>query len=243
MVSKLGEKMAKRRVTKKKVGKTWFKIVAPKVLNENEIGETLAADGKSLIGKVINMYLSDITGDVTKHYIKVKLKIKEVDGDKALTEIYGYEIAKPYLQRMIRRRMSKVDAVVDMFLKDGKGVRIKGVLTTAHRTNVSKKTALLHAFEDEIKKRFGEFDLGGLVVALSTSKPQKEMAKKLSKIYPIRYLEIRKIEMLNKKQILALEKAMKEKEKIVKEVDKELIKEGPALEEELEPPKETKEST
>ena len=194
--------MARKRTVRRKLarGKTWYKIHAPKVFEEKEIGETVGKDADSIIGRCIDLHYSELSGDITKHYIKIKLRINKVVGEHAYTEVIGYELSRPHLQRIIRRRISKIDAIKDIRLKDGKKVRIKGIAITQHKTNVSTETALRKAFIEEIEKILSPFDIESLVVALSTNQPQKEMQKKLNKIYPIRYIDVRKIQLLKEKK-------------------------------------------
>jgi small subunit ribosomal protein S3Ae len=189
--------MEKEQPTKRKKiakGKTWFTLHAPKVFNENAIGETLGKDAQSLVGRTIDMPLSEVIGDVTKHHIKLKLRIINVTGEHANTEIVSYELSKPYTQRMIRRKISKLDVVCDVKLKDDKYVRIKIVGITLAKANSSKTTSLRREIAREVSKEFQNFDLDSLVVMLSTGRMQREIQKKLSKIYPLRFLEIRKVE-------------------------------------------------
>ncbi|HDQ59958.1 MAG TPA: hypothetical protein ENN30_02075 [Candidatus Woesearchaeota archaeon] len=212
--------MAKtRKVVRKKVGKSWYRLIAPKVFNRNQIGETIASDEKKLVGRIVNTHFSEASGDVTKHYIKLKLQIRKIENGDAETEIVGYEVSKPFLQRMIRRRSTRVDNYVDLILKDGSAVRIKGLASTAFKANVSKRSGLVHAFKKELEAKLGEYDLPGLVIALSTTKPQKEISRSLNKIYPVKFVEIRKIEVLKEKKKGGAKKAeLKPKETVTVEV-------------------------
>ena len=190
----------KRRVVKRRVGKKWFTIVAPKEFNNNVVGETMAIDKENLLGRVISAHLSDVSGDVTKRHIKLRLKISSVDGEKAKTKIVGYEVSKPFLQRMIRRRSTRVDNHIDAVLKDGTPVRIKGIASTVFKTNVSQRSALVHALKEQMEDKLTNFDLPGLIMALSTTKPQKEISKAMKKVYPTKFVDVRKIEILSGKK-------------------------------------------
>jgi small subunit ribosomal protein S3Ae len=197
--------MARRPTTKKKIkGKIWFSIHAPKVFNEAVIGETVGKEEESVNGRNIKIPLSEVNGDITKRHVQLKLKIAKVTGEHAYTEIVGYELSRPYLQRMIRRRSTKIEIVKDLKLKDGKLYRIKLVAITLHKANSSQRAAVTHALAEEIEKIIPNYDIDSLVVTLSTNKLQREIQKKVNKIYPIRYVDIRKIE------------AKKEKKEIIK---------------------------
>ena len=78
--------------------KKWFKIIAPKVLNQKEIGETLALEGENLIGRKIMPSLRDTTGNIRQGHVKIALQISDVKGDHANTKLIGHEIQRDYLR-------------------------------------------------------------------------------------------------------------------------------------------------
>jgi len=187
---------------KKKIakGKTWYKIHAPKLFNEKEIGEAIGFDEASVIGRVIALPLSEVTGDITKHYIKLSFKVTDVKGQDAYTEIVEYSIAKQYLSRMLRRRASKIEIVNDITLKEDKPCRIKSVIITAYKADANQKSAIYQAARTEMEKRAVQFDLPNIVAAFSTGKIQKEIGEVVRKIFPLKIVEVRKIELLKVKK-------------------------------------------
>lgn len=188
---------AKKKIAK---GKIWYKIHAPKIFNEKEIGETVGTDEASIMGRTVNLPLSEITGDVTKHYIKLSMKIVDVKGEHAYTEITEYGLVKQYLTRMLRRHSSKIEAVNDVKLDDGKMYRIKSVTITFSKADASQKSAIYHALHKEMEKRTVNGNLPNLVLAFSTGKVQKEVSEIVRKIFPVKIIEVRKIEMLPMKK-------------------------------------------
>ena len=181
-------------------GKTWYRILSPKIFKEKEIGETLANSSDSLKGRQINITFSDLTGDLTKHYARVKLKIIDVKGDHAYTEFLEYELSKPYLTRLTRRRLSKIDVVKDVKLKDGDLARIKTLILTAHRANTRQRTAVRNIIQQTIEKKFNNMDKEVLINLLISDEMQRTVATIVKKIYPLRFLEIRKVEFKSKKK-------------------------------------------
>ncbi len=181
-------------MAKKQVKKIWLNIVAPKVFNETIVGETTTAEPEKVIGRTVWVYYPQLSGDLTKHYIKVKLLITEVKGEQAHTKIYGYEVTRPYLARFIRRRKSKVDVVKDVNTKDEK-IRIKWVVLTAHKANAAQRTAIRKKLEELIEKTIPNYALEQLIVDIANKKLQKEFEKELKKIYPIAFIDVRKIEV------------------------------------------------
>ncbi len=174
--------------------KSWIQIHAPKKWKEKVVGETLGTPD-SVKGRTLIVYYSDLSGDVTKYYIKLKLQITDVKGEHAYTSIKEYEIMRPHLARMIRRRISKVDVIKDLQTKDGKKVRMKLVAITPSKANTSQKTLLRKRIEEELEKIVPAYELEELIVEVANGKIQNELAKKVKSIYPIRYMEVRKIEV------------------------------------------------
>lgn len=193
--------MAETQVRKKMAkGKIWFKIHAPKIFNEKEIGETVSFDQSSIIGRKISLPLSEITGDITKHYIKVDLRINEVKEGHAYTEIVGYSISRQYLTKLIRRRTSKVEVINDIKFKEDKIFRVKTVVITAHPANEKQKSAIHNVVKSDMERIATQYDLPNFISALSAGKIQQEIIKNAKKIFPIKVIEVRKIETLPTKK-------------------------------------------
>jgi len=187
---------------KKKIakGKIWFKIHAPKVFEEREIGETVGTDEASIKGRVISLPLSEITGDITKHHINLGMKIFDIKGEHAYTEIVEYRLAKQYLTRMLRRHTSKIEVINDVTLEDNKKYRIKSVAITISKADRSQRSAIHRTLQKEMETRVSKAGLPNLVLAFSTGKIQKEIAEFVRKIYPVKIIEVRKIELLKEKK-------------------------------------------
>ncbi len=183
--------MAKRQVGRKKI---WISIVAPKIFKEVEVGETSAYDPNDIIGRKLWVYYPQVSGDVTKHYIKLQFKIVSVKGDKALTKISGYEITRPYLARAIRRRKSKVDLIKDIKCKDEK-IRIKIVALTSSKANAKQRTEIRKRMEEILEKEVPKYDLENLILEIINKKLQNSIESGIKKIFPIAFLEVRKIEV------------------------------------------------
>jgi small subunit ribosomal protein S3Ae len=208
---------------RKKGVKNWYNILAPKIFNQAQVGEAAAGSNEELVGRIINTHFSELTGDITKQFIKLKLKVENVQGENALTDIIEYELSKQYLQRMIRRGTSKMEEIIDLNIKD-KPVRIKIIMITASKAQSSQKSSLRNALRTEIVKTFKSSDLNNLIITLAAGKLQREILKTIKIVFPVRFLEVRKIEILNPKQV----------KKMVEPKIIEVIKEPEEIEEEPE---------
>jgi len=218
-----------QQTSRKKIakGKTWFKILAPAAFNKVEIGETVAIEPEILKNRIVIIPYSIVSGDVTKGQVKAKLRIINVEGEHANTELIGYEMSKAAPQRFIRRRASKITEVVDIKIKD-KFVRLKGVAITIKKANSSQRTAIRKTIKAEVLRNLREFTFEQLIIELASGKPQKMIQKRVKLIYPIKFVEIQKVEILPDKKIRAdIEKQKIEEVIRIKEPEEEPEEEAP----------------
>ena len=134
-------KSGKRTVDKWK-RKKWFKIFAPKDFDKKEIGETPAEKEKHVLGRTILVNLGILTGERQKRHITLTFKINDLKGQQAFTEIVKHEISGSYLNRMVRRKMSKIEAVQTVTTKDGKKIKIKTIALSQKKLNRKQETVI-----------------------------------------------------------------------------------------------------
>ncbi len=120
--------MAKKKQVGRRVegwkAKSWFKVHVPDTLGKAYIGDTIANDAESVVGRIMQATLGEILNDYAKQHIKMSLKIANVTGDAAYTEFVGHEVTRDYLRSLVKRRSSRVDCQVPLLTKDGKKVRL-----------------------------------------------------------------------------------------------------------------------
>lgn len=185
------------------VKKQWYEIVTPKAFGAAVVAETLAADPKQLIGRTINVSLMEISRDYSKFYVKLKLQVDNVEGNKAMTKFVGHNVMYERIYRMIQRHMRRVDVIYDTKTKDDKNMRIKVVFVMLKRVNSSIKSAARKVVNELIDKVAKENDMEKFVNIMITGELQKMIKKDVSKIYPVGNVEIRKSELQEIRQKLA----------------------------------------
>ena len=120
--------MAKKKQVGRRVegwkAKSWFKVYVPDNLGKAYIGDTIANDAESVVGRIMQATLGEITNDYAKQHIKMSFKIATVTGDAAYTEFVGHEVTRDYLRSLVKRRSSRVDCQVPLLTKDSKKVRL-----------------------------------------------------------------------------------------------------------------------
>jgi len=176
--------------------KEWFNIYSPVMFNKSEIGTTMGTDAQNIIGRTLDATLHEIMGDFSKIHIKLKFKINDVVGSDAHTKFIGHCLTSDYIRRLTRRKMSKMDAVIDVLTKDGYLVRVKPMAMAEHRIQSSQKRAIREKMKDIIEKFARENVMSEFVKGMVFGKLPVEIFRVCKKIYPMKRIEIRKSEIL-----------------------------------------------
>jgi small subunit ribosomal protein S3Ae len=166
------------------------------MFDEKPIGETPALDSGSVVGRVVEVSLSDLTGDRNKYYVKLMFKVKSVSGGRASTTFSGMECTRDYLYRMVRKRAEKIEMTEEFETAD----KWKLQLTTVTILNRNAESAVCkkvrHQIHGMLDEAVGKSQLDGLLSRIMSTSIQKEIKKAVSKTYPVRYTEVSKIEVV-----------------------------------------------
>ena len=171
--------------------KKWIKIVAPKILNHVEVGETLCSDNKKVIGRVFEVNIGSLTNDLKRSYMKLKLRINEIKGEQANTEVIGYDTVKAYIKKTIRKNRSKVEDSFIAECKDKVKVRIKPLIVTRYKAKRSVLTGLRKKTREFLLENCKKLSFEQLVSFVINNKLQRDLRKVLKKIFPLAVSEIR----------------------------------------------------
>lgn len=193
---KVKEKAPRDRSVKKWRGKEWFTIQGPKMFRNAFLGETPTTDPKSLVGRVIEVGVPDVTNDPTKYYMRLRFRAESVENGTVQTRFDGYSCIKEHIYRVVRKRAQKVTSIDEMETKDKWKLQITTTLVLNRNVNttVKKETRkFIRNFLNDSAKKLGMDDF---IKAVISGVLQKKMRKGGSKIYPVRFSEIEKIEVL-----------------------------------------------
>lgn len=187
---------AGRKVKDKWKAKEWYKIHAPRMFNETEIGETPSADPEYVIGRTVEVTVQDLTGDFSKMHIKLKFKVTSIDGHDAKTAFVGHDLTSDYVRRLTRRRKTKTDHVVDIVTKDGFTYRLKTMSIADRRIQSSQEDAMRRVIGETLVAMGQERTLSEIVKDIVSGDLAKDLARACRIIIPIKRIEIRKSEVL-----------------------------------------------
>jgi len=191
----------KKRVAKVKdkwTMKKWFTLIAPEYFGMAELGETPADDAEKVIGRTVETTLAELTNDFSNQntYKKLIFKVHRVAGDNAYTKFWRFELMREYLNSLTRRRTSKIEDIVDITTADGYKLRVKSVVYTVKRCKSSQKRAIRAIMRQIVVERGTSLNFVQFLQECILGKVPAEIYKNAKKIYPLRRVEVRKIELL-----------------------------------------------
>lgn len=185
------------RVKDKWTLKKWFNLIAPEYFGMAEVGMTPADDENKLLNRSVEITLAELTNDYSNQnpYKKLIFRVNKVAGENAYTKFYKFELTRDYMNSLTRRRTSKIEDVIDITTSDGYMLRVKPVTFTIKRCRTSQKRAIRAIMRDIViqsaDKNFVQF-----LQECVLGKIPSEIYKNAKKIYPLRRVEIKKIELL-----------------------------------------------
>lgn len=192
-----GEKRGepKERAAKKWKGKEWFVVTAPEMFGEAEIGEIPATDPQSLIGRNLEVSLADLGGNPNSYYIKLMFKITGLEGDRAVARFNGLNVMAERIYRIVRKRTSRVEVISDVETKDGWQLHVKilVILNRVSDTQIQRKIRLMAM--DFLKDFASKSPIKDFVQTACDELIQKNIKKFGSKVYPIRFCEVARIQV------------------------------------------------
>ena len=189
---KTGRKIAE----KKWKGKDWFSISTPDWLGGNNIATTPATDVKSVVGRVMEISVPELTGDQSKYYMRISLKTGAPVEKNVPTRFHSYYCINEYVMRMGRKGLGKVVVFVDAVTKDNWKIQVSVTAMLNRRSNANIKAKVNELINEFITSKASDMNHNDFVRAVIAGVFQMKIKKAASKIYPVRFTEITKIETI-----------------------------------------------
>ncbi len=181
----------------RKVKLTWYPIRAPEYLGNGIVGETPVTKFGSPVNRVMKIPLNLITGNIRHIFIDIYLRIIDVKDGEAKTVYWGHELTRDRIERIVRKRTSRVDVITDVKTKDGVLLRIKPIIITDGRADYSVQKEIRKRAEALLKENVPKMKLKEFLKDVFEETLQKVINAKVKEIHPIRHVEIRKVEVLS----------------------------------------------
>ncbi len=197
---------ARSRSTAKKVkdkwkSKGWYQILAPTLFDKIPVAEALADKPASLVGRITELSLQDITNDFRKSHIKLFFKVYKVEESVAHTQLEGHTLTSDYVRRMIRRRKSRIDGVFDITTRDNAFLRVKPFATTEKRIQSSQKKMIREVMKKTIADEGKAKTLNEFIRDALDGKIGSEIYKNCKHLYPVKRIEIAKTDIMRQPTI------------------------------------------
>ncbi|MDO8647460.1 MAG: hypothetical protein Q7R70_03520 [Candidatus Diapherotrites archaeon] len=177
--------------------KKWFKIFAPPLFDKREIGETPAEKPENVMGRTVKANVRALTGQIKKAHVDLIFKIMDVQGLNASTEISGMIVKPETLRRVVRRRNSKIDVVLDSRTKDNKKARIKATVVCLKKIERIKETAIRKKLLEELSKMAVSKNFEDLISDAIFGNSLNSLFASVKTIAGIKRIEIMAVRQLN----------------------------------------------
>lgn len=187
--------MAKAKKLKGGMKKDWYKLIAPKIFNNRELGETPVVYPDQAKERSLEVALNELNPTAPKFYFKIFFKADSVEDKKINLKFTGHECSRDFIFRMVRKGLKRVDTRATTKTKDGKVIIMKSIATTIRRVPTSVKGSVRAKISEEMEKYASNNNLDDIIQSMITGEMQKDIKKKVSKVYPLRELEMRKSEV------------------------------------------------
>ena len=193
-----------KRKARRKAAKTWYQVYAVDVFPNQWIGETPASDPEKLIDRNVEVVVRDITGDFMHERYKLWFRIFKVDGNKAYARFVKEMLSRDYMRSIVQRRTSRIDVQTEGIAKDGNYVRIFTLIITSVRIRSSQKHEIRMKVHEYVKELIPKLTVEELVRSFIFGEPvpvETEIRKLATKIAPVKYVELRKMVILQPSEI------------------------------------------
>jgi small subunit ribosomal protein S3Ae len=175
--------------------KSWYSILSPKMFDEKKIGDIVGMDDKSVMHRIINTNLSELSGEMQHGYTRVNFRIYDIKGKTAYTNFIGHELIRSYVKTLARRNMSLVDNVVKVNTKDNVTVAVKTAIITSNRISRTMKSILRKEAEKIIRAHAKTRDFDEFIQEILYKKLSTEIYKRSKEYVPIKRVEVIKTEV------------------------------------------------
>ena len=182
--------------------KVWYLIVAPPYFGNVELGSVPAQEEESLIGRVAEATLYDITGDFSHQNLKMYFQVNAIEGKTARTVFKGHEYSRDYLRSLVRRRTTKVDGLFNLITKDGCKLRVAVSALTLSRIKTSQEKIIRKIMDQIVKEKAAALTLDQFVQEMVLGKIASDIYNESKQIAPLRHVGIRKSKLISQPPVL-----------------------------------------
>ncbi|MBT4804853.1 hypothetical protein HON71_01645 [Candidatus Woesearchaeota archaeon] len=190
---------AKKKVSKIKIKKkVWYKVIAPKIFGNKEVGESYLQSPDTAVGRKLKVNLKDLTGNIKDQNVQIGLQITNVEGNLLKTSLVSYQLTSQYVKRCIRKNCVRLDDYFLLKTKGGKTIVIKSLMVTINKAQRSVRSKLRKELGELLDAEVKKYDLATFVSLLVNRRIQMEFKRKLKKILPLKEISVRVLKLQEK---------------------------------------------
>ncbi len=171
--------------------KKWVQIIAPKVFNQEPIGETFISEFQEAVGKEVSVSLMALTGDPQKQNVILSFKMIGSNNNVITTQALGFRLTPAAIRKTMRKGKEKIEDSFNGTTQDNVKVLIKPLLVTKGHATGSVTTNLRKTMKVNVIKMLSSTTFETILLDLMTQKFQRALSDMLRKIYPLSVCEIK----------------------------------------------------
>ncbi|MBN3036827.1 MAG: 30S ribosomal protein S3ae [Candidatus Diapherotrites archaeon] len=212
--------------------KKWFTIHAPKSFDEKVIGETIANEPSSVVGRTVKATMRDVTGNIQQQAIEVNFRVDDVKGTRASTVVTGHKVQRGFVGRQIKRMRTLIPVIFPVRTKDGVVVQTTLVGYARKGTRVKQQKAIRAGLKAYMEKHAAETNFNKFIQEIIFGKLAAEAFKEVKNIYPTLRVQVIKTRVVEDAGQRAEESMEKEEQSLKEELLKETSEKQPETVEE-----------
>jgi small subunit ribosomal protein S3Ae len=187
---------ATKKIRDKWRAKDWYSIYTPSYFGELNVANVPASDLGSLLGRVIENTLYDVTGDFSHQSTKLHFLVVNVKSDRADTIMKGHEYSADYLRSLVRRGSSRIDGVFNATSKDGYTTRVSVVAFARGRVKASQEHMIRDHMRKVVEEKAESLTYDQLSHEMVLGKIGSDIYNVAKKIVPLRHVGVRKSKLM-----------------------------------------------
>lgn len=191
-----GEK-GQRRVKDKWREKKWYSIMAPNQLGGKEIALSPAVNENELIGRKVEIPVSDFTGNFKKSNSKLIFQVTSCAGLKCSSSFAGHTVSDDYIRRMVRRRKERLDVITEIKTTDGFTMALKAVAVTDSKLTATKRAELREAMLSFINEKTSTMSFYEFARYVIGEEIYSDIVNAVKDIYPLKKIEVRRSQLIS----------------------------------------------
>lgn len=176
--------------------KRWFGVHAGAEFSQVKIGESLACECSELVGRVVEVGASVLTGDVKRQGFVAGFRVVKCENEVGHAELVRFQMGQSLVRRLARKGVKKVEDSFEVVSKDNVRFRVKPLLVTRRKTQRSVTSGLHGVMRGFLLEWCKGLDAREVFSSVLGNRVQMELKGAVRKVYPVALSEIRVLERL-----------------------------------------------